>query len=79
MEVGLVLLRQSRKVDIGIGEVDTLAGRNETVVASPGFDGLVVLDAQDVESKDTIIDVDDTARLNDLGDVLVVNIPGTSC
>lgn len=76
-EIGLVLLGQSRQVDIGVGQVDTLLGGDEAVVAGAGFDSLVVLDAQDIKGEDTVVDVDDTAGLDDLGDVLVVDVPSS--
>ena len=32
--------------------------------------------SKDVKSKDTIVNVDDTAGLDNLGDVLVIDVPG---
>ena len=74
-EISLILLRQCGQIDIGVGQVDTLLGGNESVVASSDLDGLVVSDFEDIECKDTIVDVDHTALLDDLGNVLVVDIP----
>jgi hypothetical protein len=38
LEIFLVLIRESGKVDIGLGEVDTLAGAEGSVVESPDLD-----------------------------------------
>jgi hypothetical protein len=76
LKISLVLFRQRGQIDVGVGKIDTLAGGDISVVAGTSLNVLLVLDAQDVESEDTIVNVDDTARLNDLGDVLVVDIPG---
>lgn len=75
-EIGLVLLGESGKIDIGLGKVDTLLGRDLAVVDGLGADVLVVNNLKDLESEDTVIDVDDTALLDHLGDVLVVKVPG---
>jgi hypothetical protein len=74
-EIGLVLLGKSREIDISIWKVDALLGRDFAIVASTDTDSLGVDNGEDIESKDTIINVDDTAGLNHLGDVLVVNVP----
>lgn len=74
-EIGLVLLGQSGEVHIGVGEVDSLLGGDLAVVAGTAADGLSILDLEDVKGKNTVINVDDAARLDDLGDVLVVNVP----
>lgn len=80
-QVVLVLLGQSRKIDIGVGQVDTLLGRDEAVVLALDADGLVVNNLEDLERQDTVIDVDDTALLDNLGDVLVVDVHvlGVTC
>jgi hypothetical protein len=75
LEIGLVLLRQGREIDIRVWEVDTLLGGDLPVVASTANDGLLVLDLDNIESEDSVIDVDDTANLDNLCDVLVVDIP----
>jgi len=74
-EIGLVLLGESGKIDVGLGKVDTLLGRDLAVVDGSGADVLVVNNLEDLESEDTVIDVDDTAGLDHLGDVLVVEVP----
>ena len=74
-EIGDILLGQSGKVDVGAGKVHTLAGRDVTVVQALDAEGLIVYDFQDLEGKDTIVDIDQLARGNDLGDVLVVEVP----
>ena len=73
-EIGLVLLRESGKVDVGLGKVDTLLGGDLAVVDSLAADGLVVNDLEDLEGEDTVVDVDCAALLDDLGDVLVVDV-----
>jgi hypothetical protein len=75
-QVVLVLLGQGGQVDIRVGQVDALAGRDEAVVAGADLDGLLIDDLEDLEGEDTIVDVDDTAGLDDLCDVLVVDVAG---
>lgn len=75
-EIGLILLRQGWEINICVGKIDTLLGRDLSVVAGTGSDGLLIDNGQDVESKNSVIDVDDTSWLNDLGDVLVIDVPG---
>jgi hypothetical protein len=74
-QVVLVLLGEGRQVNVSVGQVDTLLGGDEAVVAGAGLDVLVVLDGEDVESENTVVNVDDSAGLDDLCDVLVVDIP----
>lgn len=74
-EIGLVLLRKSGEIDIGVGEIDALAGRDATVVPRLDLDGLVVHNLEHIKGQDTVVDVDNAPGLDDLGDVLVVNIP----
>jgi hypothetical protein len=73
-EIGLVLLGKSGKVNVGLGKVDTLLGGDLAVVDSPAADGLLINDLEDLESEDTVVDVDCAAGLDDLGDVLVVDV-----
>ena len=75
LQIGLVLFRESRQVHIGTGEVDTLLGRDLAVVDAAALEVLVVGDFEDLESEDTVIDVDGATGLDDLGDVLVVDVP----
>lgn len=77
-QISLVLLGKGRKIDISVRQVDTLAGRDEAVVAGADLDRLLVLDAEDVKAENTVIDVDDAAGLDNLGNVLVVDVPGSS-
>lgn len=81
--------------DRGFCVLDTLAARDcpllahdlafsaglltEAAVPGPGLDGLGVGDLQDVKRLDTIIDKDDLARLDDLGDVGIVDIAVLQC
>lgn len=73
-QVVLVLLGQSRQVNIGVGQVHTLPRRDEAAVLGLDAQGLVINDIQDLKCQDTVVDVDGTALLNHLGDVLVVDI-----
>ena len=75
LQISLILVGEGGKVNVCVGQVDTLLGGDEAVVASAALNVLVVLDAQDIESEDTIVDVDDTTGLDDFGDVLVVDVP----
>lgn len=75
-EIGLVLLGEGGQIDIGVGQVDTLAGRDETIVARLNLDGLVVDNLEHIERQDTVVDVNNSAWGDDLGDVLVVDVPG---
>jgi len=52
LEILFVLLRESGKVDIGLGEVDTLTGAEGSVVESPDLDVRSV-DRQNEERQDT--------------------------
>jgi hypothetical protein len=74
-EIRLILLRESWEIDIGVGKVDTLLGRDLAIVSCSDADSLRVNNLEDVEGKDTVINIDDTSWLDNLGDVLVVNIP----
>lgn len=81
LEVSLVLLGESWKVDISIWEVDTLLGRDVTVRLSASLQVLLVNDLKDLELELSIINADDgggalllDSLANDLGKVLVVNI-----
>jgi len=75
LEIGLVLLGESWEVDIGIWKVDTLLGGNLAIVSATNADSLVINDIENVKSKDTIVNVDDSAWSNNLGNVLIVDIP----
>jgi len=74
-EVVLVLLREGRQVNISVREVDTLTGGDEAVVSRLDLDSLLVHNLKNLKSQDTVVDVDNTPRLDNLGDVLVINIP----
>ena len=67
-EVGLVLLRESGAVDVGLREVDTLARGKSTVVEGANVD-VGAVNGGDEEGKDTVIDVDVLAGGGDLGKV----------
>lgn len=75
LQVADVLLGQSGKVNVGAGQVDTLTGRDVTVVETLNAQVLVVYDLEDFEGKDTIVDIDELAGRDHLGDVLIVKVP----
>ena len=74
-EIGLVLLGEGWEIDVGIGKVDTLAGRDEAIVSRPDLDSLLIDNLKNIKRKNAVVDIDDTARLDDLGNVLVVDVP----
>jgi hypothetical protein len=61
LQVLLVLLRQSGKVDRGLGKVDTLSRRQSTVVHDLDLD-VSTLDSDDLEGKDTCLQAGVRAR-----------------
>ena len=75
-EIGLVLLGERGEIDVGLGQVDTLLGGDLAVVYALALEGLLVGDLEDLERKNSVVHVDDPSRLDDLGDVLVVDVPG---
>jgi len=74
-KIRLILLREGREIDIGIGEIDSLLGRDLAIVSGTGTDGVGVNNVKNVKGEDTIVNVDDTSWLNDFGNVLVVDVP----
>jgi hypothetical protein len=74
-EIGLVFLGEWGKIDVGLGEVDTLLGRNLAIVDALALEGLVISHLEDLEGQDAVVDVDDAAGRDDLCDVLVVDVP----
>jgi predicted RNA-binding protein with EMAP domain len=74
-KVVLVLLRERGQINVGVGQIHALAGRDKPVVPRPDLDGLVVDNLQHIKRQDTVVHVDDPPRLNYLGDVLVVHVP----
>lgn len=74
LNVLLVLLRDGREVDLGHGKVDTLLGREDTVVNGADLDELLALDGEDLEGKDTVVDEDGSANFDLVGKVLVVDV-----
>lgn len=74
-QVVLVLFGKGREIDVGVGQVDALLRRDEAIVAGTNLNRLIVLDAKNVKGEDTVIDIDDAAGLNHLGDVGIVNVP----
>lgn len=75
LQVADVLLGQSREINVGARQVNALTGRDVTVVQTLATQGLLVYDLEHLERKDTIIDIDQLARSDHLGDVLVVEVP----
>jgi hypothetical protein len=74
-QVVLVLLREGGEIDIGARQVDTLAGRDITVVEAFYANGLVINDVEDFERENTVINIDELARRDHLADVLVIKEP----
>lgn len=75
LEIGNILLGKGGEVNVSAGQVNTLAGGDVAVVQAADADGLVVYDFEDLEGKDTVINIDELARRDHLGDVLVVEVP----
>ena len=86
-QVGLVLLGERGKVDVGLGKVDTLAGRENAVVEASDSD-VGAIDGEDEERKNawdssasknkqndhmarTIVDVDELSGCSDLRQVFL--------
>ena len=74
-EIVLVLLGQSREINVSLGEIDAFAGRDLAIVNAADFESLLVGDLQDFESEDAVVDKNGAALFNDLGDVLIVDVP----
>jgi hypothetical protein len=74
----LVLLGEGGQIDISLGEVDTLARADLAVVDSLDLD-VGAVDLEDPEGENTVVDIDDLAGGDDLGEVLVVDIHVVSC
>lgn len=74
-EVLLVLLRESRQVNVRVRQVDAFPRRDEAIVARLDLDGLLVDDLEHIERQHAVVDVNDASRLDHFGDVLVVDIP----
>jgi len=72
-QVGLVLLRQRRKINVRLGQVNTLLRGDLAIVDTLALEGLLVYNLEDLKGQNTIVDVDGSARRNHLGDVLVVD------
>lgn len=75
LQIGNVLLRQSGEVYVGTGEVDTLARRDVAVVQALDAQGLLINNLEDLEGQDAVVDINELARRDHLGDVLVVKVP----
>lgn len=75
LQVADILFGQSRQVNVGARQVDTLTGRDVTVVQTLAAQGFLIYDLEHLEREDTIVDIDQLARSDHLGDVLVVKVP----
>lgn len=69
-EIVLILLRESGQVDIGLGQVNTLAGGERAVVQSTDTD-VGAIDRDNEERKNTVIDVDELAGGSNLGQIFL--------
>lgn len=75
LQIGDILLRQSGEIYVGTGEVDTLARRDIAVVQALDTQGLLVNHLEHLEGHDAVVDIDELAGRDHLGDVLVVQVP----
>lgn len=75
LQVVPVLLGQSREVNVGLGQVDTLTRRDVTVVKTLATQGLIVYDLKHLERENTVVDIDQLAGGDHLSDVLIVDEP----
>lgn len=73
LEIGLVLLGQSGQIDVGTGQVDSLSGRDLSVVEHLDLEGLVVDLLEHLEGQNSVVDEDDLANVNLLDNVGVVD------
>ena len=76
-EVVNVFLGEGWEVDISARQVNTFPGADFAVIQTLDAQGLVIYNLEDLEGEDTIVDIDQLARFDHPGDVLVVDVPGT--
>lgn len=74
-EIRLVLLGERGEINVRLGKVDALLGGDLAVVDAFALEGLIIHHLEDLKGQDTVVDVDDAAGRDHLGDVLVVDIP----
>lgn len=75
LEITDILLGKGGKVNIGAGQVNTLARGDVTIVKTLDAQGLVVNDLQNLEGEDTIVDIDELSGSDHIGNVLIVQVP----
>mmetsp|Transcript_64217 Transcript_64217/g.191709 ORF Transcript_64217/g.191709 Transcript_64217/m.191709 type:complete len:265 (+) Transcript_64217:1144-1938(+) len=73
-EVGLVLLRQRRQVDVHLGQVAPLLRAERRRVDHLALDRRVVDELDHLEAEQPVVDEDDAAHLHHLGQVDVVHV-----
>lgn len=74
LEIGNILFGKSRKVNVGAWQVDTLLGRDVAVVQALATKVLLIYDFKHLKGEDTVVDIDELAGLDHLGDILIVEI-----
>ena len=77
LEITNILLGKGREVDVSARQVNTFPGADFAVIQTLGTQVLVIYNIEDLEGKDTVVDIDQLAGFDHLGDVLVVDVPGT--
>jgi hypothetical protein len=75
LEIANILFRKSGKVNVSAGQVDTLSGRDVAIVQALDTKGLIVNNLEHLKRENTVVHIDQLAGFDDLGDVLVVEVP----
>lgn len=75
LQVVDILLGQSREVNIGAWQVDTLSRGDVAIVETTHAQGLLIDNLEHGKGQDAVIDIDEFAGLDHLGNVLVVDVP----
>jgi hypothetical protein len=68
LQIRLVLVRESGKVDVGLGKIDTLA-RGDVSVVQSAYSDIGSVDGKHQQGENTIIDIDELSRRGHLGKV----------
>lgn len=75
LEITNVLFGEGWKVNVSARQVHTLPGRDLAVIETLDAQGLIIYNLEDLEREDTIVDIDQLAGFDHLGDVLVIDVP----
>ena len=73
-QVGFILFRKRRQVDVRFREIDTFLGTDFTVVETLDFDGFIVRNVEDLEGQNAVVDINYSAFFNYFGEVFVVDV-----